>query len=78
MSLEALSKGHPTLDLADDPTAVGLGPRTSRALKAICDVLNKGLDLSSQGRPREGGWEEASLQTRWPELLWNVMPKDIC
>lgn len=62
--MEVLSKGYTTLNLAEVLTAVGLGPRTSRALEAIFSALDKGIDLSCQGRPWEGGGEGANSSVK--------------
>lgn len=50
------SKGHTTLDLCEGPTAAGLGPRTSRALEAICSTLGRGkVSAITRGPRREVG-----------------------
>lgn len=46
------------MDLVEDPTAAGLGPRTLRALEAICSTLGRGkVSAVTRGPRREVGEE---------------------
>ena len=40
------------MDLVEDPTAAGLGPRTLRALEAICSTLGRGKVSAVTRGPR--------------------------
>lgn len=82
-SLEVLSKGHPTPDLVEAPTAAGLGPRTCRALEAICNTLSRGKVSAVMGDPERDVREEpipgqaglCSLGAEWPRT--SVSPLDL-